>query len=325
MGKIFLLTFSIILFLHSNHANSFAIDSVANETTKNITQKAEITSEENSEKQPDTEFKNVENIEAAEENKASDSVTLKIEEIAEENIEKLNENKTEEVENVESSEETDKYLKIIGEFIGKFIAIYIAIVVVGIILGLSKVIVVFEDFTDAALCVGSIYFPFMAGIIIAILFGISIPFGMTEVIGNILLPIIGVVAVIEAGLICWILFISFRSNTPLKETLHIFNSNPLKALLLLSIKLLFGTVKSVLSILTKLPLGIIYGISILQIFAPSGKTFQNRHTSKRRASAFLMFFTPILIKLVNKKTGIFSPKNIPALRRYGIGQDFIEE
>ncbi len=76
--------------------------------------------------------------------------------------------------------------------------------------------------------------------------------------------------------------------------------------------------KTLLSFFTKLPLSIIWILSIISVLDPTGKTANQRRKNRATAMVILAFLTPIIAGLIVNKTGsLVNPKSWFKGRRIG--------
>lgn len=164
-----------------------------------------------------------------------------------------------------------------------FIA-WIVGVIYSIVLAKKEELIVFEDFDDLAFSFGT-----LAGPIIIYIIAIF----LSNIIG---IDLSGVAYYI--GILIGIGFIYHVSKTS-------YNSNRK------------DITKTMLSIITKVPLGIIWVFLFWQILNPSGKTHEKRRSNRGNAAFALVFLTPLILMLVkNKKSTYFDPSSLLAGRRF---------
>lgn len=137
----------------------------------------------------------------------------------------------------------------------------IGILLLGIILGFTKTITVYRDFADLTIV-------FML---------VLVPVGLFSLLGDKIQSqtMNKVLIVVELMLVLWILVSTF-----------IDNRNPFKTLL---------------AFITKIPLGVIFAIYLVNLVAPGGKSKLSRSQSKGFAGIILLFLSPILFGLVKNK------------------------
>ena len=185
----------------------------------------------------------------------------------------------------EINQNINPFLEIIANHWQLLVATYLLIALVGIILGYKQKIVVFENFDDLALSLGLITFP------------IALSF-LAYIDPSFIKGPIGIVFFIIMSVILFIIISkTWRSNN--------------------------GFSGFLLALLTKIPFAVVYGFSLLNAIAPTGKTFAERSSRRQKSIAGLLFLTPLLVKLVKHKTGVWTPKNIPvsALRTVNFDDD----
>lgn len=156
---------------------------------------------------------------------------------------------------------------------------WILIVILGVVLGIKQKITVFRNYND----LGLVFLMGLAPIVLIYLFS----FVQTDQqdIGKIF------IIAIEAVLFLWILIRTLQDNR-----------NP---------------VKTVIALISKLSLSILFIINFLNFIAPEGKTMAKRASVRHVALAFLLVLAPLVFALVKNKEGIFNPQR--ALRYRGIG------
>jgi len=135
------------------------------------------------------------------------------------------------------------------------------ILLLGIILGFTKTITVFRDFADLT----KVFMLVLAPVGLFIILGNKVE---SDIIRNILI-------VIESGLLIWILITTFLDNRNIFKTL--------------------------LAFITKIPLGVIFAIYVINLISPGGKTRTQRRQSRGIAGIVLLFLGPILFGLVRNR------------------------
>jgi hypothetical protein len=161
------------------------------------------------------------------------------------------------------------------------IVIYFIIVIIGIIKGSGKnrTIIIFQDYDDLGL---SFLVP-SSFILIQLIFSML---GVNTTISNIV-----------AWLVSGFLLIKLIINTYYINNRNFF--------------------KTILALLTKIPLAVIWIVNLEEALNPSGKGHQ-RVKNRGRALAILTFLTPIINLLVVDKTGkFFNPRGWIKGRRVG--------
>lgn len=172
------------------------------------------------------------------------------------------------------------------------VAAYLLVAVVTVVLGLKRYVVVYHDYTDVALCVALIYLPISISFMSMFLQGMGL---YTVVHGEFALTPVGwVVAGTFLAIAGWVLIGTWNDNRSIWRTL--------------------------LAYPTKLLLGIIWGLSVLESIAPSGKSMAARARNRQGALATLFITTPIMIQLVRHQKGLMSPRAIIPARQRGIVQ-----
>ena len=166
----------------------------------------------------------------------------------------------------------------------------VLLIILGIILGAGekRKIVVFKNYDDLGL---SFLVP-----ISYILIMILIPMGAIylNIKSNELNDITQIIALGVSGLILLKVIINtFKSNT------NIF--------------------KAILAVLVKFPLSLLWVFSLMEIINPSGKTHEERRKNRSGSLLILTFLTPVVVSLVEEKTGIFSPRKLLKGKRVGTG------
>ncbi|NSW44254.1 MAG: hypothetical protein HPY79_00270 [Bacteroidales bacterium] len=149
-----------------------------------------------------------------------------------------------------------------------YIYIGIAILLLGIILGFTKTITVYRDFADLT----KVFMLVLAPVGLFILIGDKV---QNDIVRNILI-------VIECGLLIWILITTFQDNRNIFKTL--------------------------LAFITKIPLGVIFAIYLINFISPGGKTRAQRKQNRGLAAIVLLFLTPILFGLVKNRVWIYKKK-----------------
>jgi len=159
--------------------------------------------------------------------------------------------------------------------LGYILLVWGIIVVLGIVLGWNEKIVIFRNYNDLAIVFGSGLLVYAAIFVIFLL-------GNNGASGVMVLSLIMVAS--SAGLMIYLIFRTFVDNRSILAT--------------------------VLALITKLSLSVLFLINLLTLLSPSGKTQVKRAKNKASALAWLMVITPIIYALVRDKEGIFSPGNI---------------
>lgn len=148
---------------------------------------------------------------------------------------------------------------------------WLGILLFGIILGYTKIITVYQDFADLT----KIFRLVLA------------PFGLFYILGNKIDNRIlqNIFFGIEG-----LLFILIIVNT------FIDNRNIFKTLL---------------ALITKIPLGVIFAIYLINLISPGGNTKSKRRQSRGHAGMVMLFLAPILCGLVRNKMWLFKKqKNV---------------
>ena len=138
----------------------------------------------------------------------------------------------------------------------------IGILVLGIILGFTKTIIVYRDYADLT----KVFMLVLAPVGIFYLLGDKVD---EKIIRNIFIGF-------EAIILLWIIVTTFIDNR------NIF--------------------KTILALITKIPLGIIFAIYLINLLSPGGKTRSQRQQGKGIAALILLILGPILYGLVKSKT-----------------------
>jgi hypothetical protein len=142
-----------------------------------------------------------------------------------------------------------------------YIYIGIGILLLGIILGFTKTIVVYRDFADLT----KVFMLVLAPVGLYILLGDIVE---NNIVRNILI-------VIEVGLLIWILITTFLDNRNIFKTL--------------------------LAFITKIPLGVIFAIYLINLISSGRKTRGQRRQSRGMSGIVLLFLGPILYGLVRNR------------------------
>lgn len=136
---------------------------------------------------------------------------------------------------------------------------------IGIILGFTRIITVYRDFADLT----KIFMLVIAPIGLYILLGDKID---SDIIKNILI-------VLEGILLLWILTTTFIDNR------NVF--------------------KTMLAFITKIPLGVIFIIYLINLISGGGKTRSQRRQSRGIAGIVLLFLGPIIFGLVKNRIWVY--------------------
>ena len=138
----------------------------------------------------------------------------------------------------------------------------IGILLLGIILGFTKTITVYRDFAD------------LTKVFMLVLAPLGIFYILGDKIENRILQ--NIFFGIEGLLLVWIIVTTFIDNRNIFKTL--------------------------LALITKIPLGVIFAIYLVNLISPSGK---NRRQSRGIAGIVMIFLAPILFGLVKNRVWSF--------------------
>jgi len=139
----------------------------------------------------------------------------------------------------------------------------IAILLLGIILGFTKTITVYRDFAD------------LTKVFMLVLAPIGLFYILGDKIENRILQ--NIFFGIEGLLLLWIIVTTFIDNRNIFKTL--------------------------LALITKIPLGVIFAIYLVNLISPSGK---NRRQSRGISGIVMLFLGPILFGLVRNRVWVFN-------------------
>lgn len=138
----------------------------------------------------------------------------------------------------------------------------IGILLLGIILGFTKTITVYRDFAD------------LTKVFMLVLAPLGLFYILGDKIDNRILK--NIFFGIEGLLLLWIILTTFIDNRNIFKTL--------------------------LALITKIPLGVIFAIYLVNLISPSGK---NRRQSRGIAGIVMIFLAPILFGLVKNRVWSF--------------------
>ncbi|MCF8299181.1 MAG: hypothetical protein K9J13_16655 [Saprospiraceae bacterium] len=138
----------------------------------------------------------------------------------------------------------------------------VGILLLGIILGFTKTITVYRDFAD------------LTKVFMLVLAPLGLFYILGDKIDNRILQ--NIFFGIEGLLLLWIIVTTFIDNRNIFKTL--------------------------LALITKIPLGVIFAIYLVNLISPSGK---NRRQSKGIAGIVMIFLAPILFGLVKNRVWSF--------------------
>lgn len=138
----------------------------------------------------------------------------------------------------------------------------IGILLLGIILGFTKTITVYRDFAD------------LTKVFMLVLAPIGLFYILGDKIDNRILQ--NIFFGLEGLLLLWIIVTTFIDNRNIFKTL--------------------------LALITKIPLGVIFAIYLVNLISPSGK---NRRQSRGIAGIVMIFLAPILFGLVKNRVWSF--------------------
>jgi hypothetical protein len=141
----------------------------------------------------------------------------------------------------------------------------IGILLLGIILGFTKTITVYRDFAD------------LTKVFMLVLAPIGLFYILSDKIDNRILR--NIFIGIEGLLLLWIIVTTFIDNR------NVF--------------------KTFLALITKIPLGVIFAIYLVNLISPSGK---NRRQSRGISGIVMLFLGPILFGLVRNRVWVFNKK-----------------
>ncbi|HPT02420.1 MAG TPA: hypothetical protein PLJ84_07455 [Bacteroidales bacterium] len=138
----------------------------------------------------------------------------------------------------------------------------IGILLLGIILGFTKTITVYRDFAD------------LTKVFMLVLAPLGLFYILGDKIDNRILR--NIFVGVEGLLLLWIIVTTFIDNRNIFKTL--------------------------LALITKIPLGVIFAIYLVNLISPSGK---NRRQSRGIAGIVMIFLAPILFGLVKNRVWSF--------------------
>ncbi len=168
------------------------------------------------------------------------------------------------------------------DYLGYVLMIWGGIVLLGVILGWNEKIVVFRNYNDLAIV-------FASGICIYCAFLVA--FGFSGNSTSMVMLSISLV-VLSIGLVCYLVIRTFLDNRSILGTL--------------------------LALITKLTLSILFLVNLLSLLSPSGKTQAQRAKDRASALVWLIVIAPVIHRLVREPSGIFCPKNV--FNRYQRGR-----
>lgn len=160
------------------------------------------------------------------------------------------------------------------DYLGYVLMIWGGIVVLGVILGWNEKIVVFRNYNDLAIV-------FASGICIYGAFLVAFGFASNS---NSMATLSISLVVLSIGLVCYLIIRTFLDNRSILGTL--------------------------LALVTKLTLSILFLFNLLSLLSPSGKTQAQRAKGRASALVWLIVITPVIHRLVREPAGIFCPKNV---------------
>jgi len=142
----------------------------------------------------------------------------------------------------------------------------IGILLLGIILGFTKTITVYRDFAD------------LTKVFMLVLAPLGLFYILGDKIENRILQ--NIFFGIEGLLLVWIIVTTFIDNRNIFKTL--------------------------LALITKIPLGVIFAIYLVNLISPDGNTKSKRNQSRGIAGIVMLFLGPILFGLVRNRVWIFN-------------------
>lgn len=144
----------------------------------------------------------------------------------------------------------------------------IGILLLGIILGFTRTITVYRDFADLT----KVFMLVLAPIGLFYILGDKID---NRILRNIFIGI-------EGLLLLWIIVTTFIDNRNIFKTL--------------------------LALITKIPLGVIFAIYLVNLISPGGNTKSKRRKSRGISGIVMLFLVPILFGLVRNRVWVFNKK-----------------
>jgi hypothetical protein len=144
----------------------------------------------------------------------------------------------------------------------------IGILLLGIILGFTKTITVYRDFADLT----KVFMLVLAPIGLFYILGDKID---NSVLRNIFIGIEGLI-------LLWIIITTFIDNRNIFKTL--------------------------LALITKIPLGVIFAIYLVNLILPSGNSRGKRRQSRGISGIVMIFLAPILFVLVKNRVWVLNKK-----------------
>lgn len=156
----------------------------------------------------------------------------------------------------------------------------IVIIVVGIFLGFKQKITVFRDYND----LGLVFLLGLSSFIFFYIFSL-LPEDQKNV-G------IAFILIVELLLFLWIVVRTYQDNQNIFYTL--------------------------LALITKIPLSILFIFNFLSFVAPNGKTMGKRADVRYSSFAFLLLLTPIILGLVKNKEGLLNLDRTLSHRGIGV-------
>jgi len=159
----------------------------------------------------------------------------------------------------------------------------IAILLLGIVLGFTGRITVYRDYAD------------LTKVFMLVLVPVGLFFILGDKIESRVLE--NIVIGIEILILIWIIVSTYIDNR------NVF--------------------KTILALVTKIPLGVIFAIYLVELISPSGKSTGKRRQTRGIAGLILIFIGPILYGLVKNKnwssknniSNVLQPNNIKRIRR----------
>jgi hypothetical protein len=153
----------------------------------------------------------------------------------------------------------------------------IAVIIIGIILGYTKTITVYEDFSDLTIVFLLVFAPL--GVFYSFIPMIVAYSGGNETVLQVIMLLV------EIGILTWIFIRTYNSNK--------------------------NILKTILALIVKLPLGIIFAYYLLYLLFPGGNNYYERRRSRSKAAIVLAVLTPLILGLVRNK--VWRIKEIPKL------------
>ena len=145
---------------------------------------------------------------------------------------------------------------------------FIVIIIIGTCLGVKQKITVFRDYNDLGLVFLTGFSPIVLIYLFSLISADQKKIALTFIV------------IVEILLFVWVVIRTYQDNRNILFTL--------------------------IALITKIPLSILFILNLLSFVAPKGKTAAKRASVRYSSLVFLLLLTPLVLALVKNKEGIFN-------------------